>query len=401
MSSNWLCTRTKLLQIFQIRSLTNSAWLQNRCNTLSLDAGVNAANLHEDGCLLNTDLNPSCASPLKIENPLFDWKERNSALHTIEGSYEKPAGLNTISKYDILTFLRPLCARNPDLIKSLAKVVEPVECNDIIHVGSSAKNCTENSQPLKTCNRSNIHAFNSFDSFSAIDQTLHKDTGHCLHMNASDAAVKTQEKEWCSNLSNSASGGTDPDKDDERKGPTIMQLEAVKEYYIEIVPGFHKRGEKLSAGLHHEKMVFENHFFKKPKVTVGLTKYSTEISKIRAIATFFYPSYHLEIQSILSYPNEGYVKMHWRAYVVSNWKFVKRILMLMKDYKSAHGGHDTIDAISTFHVNRDGKIVLHKLDRKIPLQSESAVTNLAAKTVEMVGLAPKSSNCESTSKENL
>lgn len=256
---------------------------------------------------------------------------------------------------------------------------------------------------MKACREARNHAFSSFDAFSPADNELNKDYGQCFHMATPNAAVKTNNRGWYMNKKASGSGGKEPDKDDNRDGPSIDQLEAVKEYYVAVVPGFHKRGEQLSAGLHHRDIVFENHFFKQPKRTVGLHKYSLELTKMRVMASFVYPSYFLEVQSITVHPSNGYVRMHWRAYVMSNIKFVKNFFTWVKGMAkgdNAKSAHDTIDGISTFHVNRAGKIVLHRLDRKLPVDNPSTVKNLAAKTVEMVGLTPKAS-CKTTSKETL
>lgn len=188
-----------------------------------MDLGGNTANFQDDGTLLKTNLSHSSVTAGSLEH---------SFLQTLEGSCRKPPAFNTMSKYDILTFLRPMGVRNQDLIKSLAKIVEPLECNDTIHVGIPIKN---HIQPVKTCKKANTHAFNSFDAFSPIDEPLKKDFNHCMSMSSSNAAVKTKEKNWHANTSGSPSDGKRPNKDDDRKGPTIEQLEDVKEYYVRVV----------------------------------------------------------------------------------------------------------------------------------------------------------------------
>ncbi|XP_060572557.1 uncharacterized protein LOC132730606 [Ruditapes philippinarum] len=394
MSNSWLCTRTKVLQICQIRNLTNTSWFQNRSNTLSVGLGGNVANVQDQSCLINSDNSLFSVQHLKFHYPFLEGKGHKPQLQCIEGNSEKLVGLNSVSKYDVFTYLRPFYSRNQDLLKCLARVVEPAKFNDTIHVTGAENSLSQSTREIKTRFNSDNHALESFDAFSAIEHEVNKDFSNSLHMSLPQGTVKAEEKDTYMNSSMSNNKNDDTEGDSNR--PSLEQLETVKEYYIEQVPKMPTQTENFSSGLHHHEIVFENNFFKKPKVTMGLAKYSLQLTYMKCVAAIMFPRVELEIQSILSNYEEGCVKMHWRMYMFTTLDFFKYWIPFVKE-----GEKKSIDAISTFYLNKDGLITLHRLDRRLPISkpNKNPVAKMAGKTAQMLGLAPKSS-CKESSKEH-
>lgn len=390
MSNSWLCFRRRLLQTLQCRNISNLSWFQNRNSVTSLDAEL----LTVEGNGLDENIEVPSASAFDSQPLLlhgFCYPESTDNVATKQDAFCK------IGKFDILSMMYSIGARNQELIHSLGKIIETLECKDTIHVGhnNTYSNGAHNKLRAfssKSC--TDIGAFKSFDLFTALDTQFLKDNR--MHKTTSTVTQRLSDMDLYADSKQPTSNKKEGK--DEHEGPSIAQLEQVKQYYIEIVPDFHRKGEDLSAKLHAPNIIFENHFFKKPKVTRGLQQYIIELSKLKILATLAYPSYYFEIQSITTHPKEGHVKMHWRMYYVSNWNFIRRIFTLMRDMKQKKRGHDSIDATSYFHVNKDGKVFRHRIDRVIPLKEEaSPVEKIKAKTVEIVGLAPKAP-CDGSSK---
>lgn len=376
MSNTWLCFRRRLLQTLQFRYFSSLSWFQNRNTAVSLDSDVLLENdsVLRENFKISSDATPD-KRPLLLDG--FYCSSPPDKTDLQHNTFQKNG------KFDVIAIINSLGAKNQELMNSLSKIIEPAECKDTIHIGKNTCGIHD-SYSLKNRNNFQISAFRSFDLFTTLDPNLVKDSL------VRATAVKRSELEVDQFSDTKQTASDRKEGKDEPKGPTLAQLETVRSYYLEIVPDFHKRGEDLSAKLHSQNLVFENHFFKTPRITRGLQKYMMELAKFRILGAIAYPSYYFEIQSITSHPREGQVKMHWRMYYVSNWNFVRRIFSLMRDMSEKKKGHDSIDATSTFSVNKDGKIFYHKVDRVIPLQEEvSPVEKIKAKTAEMVGFAPK------------
>lgn len=159
-------------------------------------------------------------SPIEYEHPLLKWKgSKRCFLQALE--------INNSKQTDFLSLFLPQASSNQEAIKSLGIV-----CNDAIHVGRVIENCTPKLQLFKHSNKTTSNAANSIDVFSGVDESFDKDMGH---MNATSATLREHTMEMSSDGSTSASDERSLDEDDDRRLPSALQLEMVKNYYLEIV----------------------------------------------------------------------------------------------------------------------------------------------------------------------
>ncbi|KAL4219175.1 hypothetical protein ACF0H5_021757 [Mactra antiquata] len=368
MTHNWLCLWVKQIPYFHTRLLsTFSHHLLGRNNGLPGDVA----------CL------QSAAEELSSQSELILNTERlNGDSNCLKESAKK----------DLLSSKSwPLIGvRNQELINCLRKMIKPVQNIETIHVSKTIHKGNE----IEVAN--DINELSKFSTFCSFDEPFNKDL-HTLQSNYTQSRSAQTSTKSVSEFSKDSDRNISEENDDDsnRKGPTIAQLEEVKRFYIRSAPHFFRRGEPMNEGRHDPDIVFENHLRKRPRTTVGIKRYIAELSKIRIVVGIMFPSCSLRIRNINIHPENGYVRIHWCALYTTDILIWSRFFSFFssKDSNSEKKKFKKEwDFISTVYVNKQGKIVKHIVDRKIPInEKRGTVEEFAVKTAGIVGLSHEAS----------
>jgi len=284
-----------------------------------------------------------------------------------------------------------------DLIAQFTKALSAKE-NDLENV---ANTCTSESMPLDTlkCVKDSSLKPVKHDSYVTSIVSSKGVVGNIDRYAIKDksllqSSAQSQLKSECLFAKNS--GGTGNDDKPEKDKPDPLDLETIKNYYIDRIPYFYKQNEDLSLGLHHDDIVFENNYFQKQKILQGITAYQNEQSKLHMKANFMFPSYFFSAVGATTHVEECCVKVHWRFYYLRNIEWMtkywwKRMVLGVPVIEC----YNFNDGISTFTVNKDGQVIKHQVDRLMPIQKMEADTlkpQVGAKLATAMGLAtPKTS----------
>lgn len=189
------------------------------------------------------------------------------------------------------------------------------------------------------------------------------------------------------------------DPDDSQKGPSLHQLRRVEAYFIETLPLFFKT--RMDYRIYHPEMVFENNFWGNNELFRGVNQYATQMMKFRAYTHLKYAHVHMEVMSSACLPEEGIVRVQWRIVGLSQFKALKFWKYTAWSYgKSFREDAEWIDGVSIFHVNKDGLVVKHRMDRMMPDEEQMVrkSPSLAGKLAILLGLSsPKPGLADCTS----
>ncbi|KAK7491688.1 hypothetical protein BaRGS_00017141 [Batillaria attramentaria] len=172
------------------------------------------------------------------------------------------------------------------------------------------------------------------------------------------------------------------------KGPNMDQLRTVERFFIESLPHLFK--SRMDYSIYHPSVVFENNFWGKEEVTVGITQYATQIMKLRALTHLKYAHVHLEVVSSACLLEEGVVRIQWRIVGLSQLKALKFWKYTAWSYgKAFREDAEWIEGISILHVNKDGQVVKHRMDRMTPDEEQLTrkTPSLATRLAVIMGLS--------------
>lgn len=235
-------------------------------------------------------------------------------------------------------------------------------------------------------NESRAIEFLRSDISKEIQSSLENVKG--IHRNELDFLKSTIS--WCSDNSVYHSTGQSKSPDsklpDDIGRPTPGQLMEMKERLTEIMPNFFCKQADYS--IYDPNIIFENNIWKKR--TVGIGKYSLNISMIRIGAHMKYTNVVLHILKITSHPEDGCIRARWR---ISGLPQAKS-LMIWRYYpgkfrENVKKDSQWIDGISTFYLNKNGKIYKHVADNVIPDDEVSTVEAEVDPKIAPVGLMSK------------
>lgn len=137
---------------------------------------------------------------------------------------------------------------------------------------------------------------------------------------------------------------------------SLDQLMAIEKVINEHAPMFFSRPHPFI--LYTKDIIFINNTRKPPTQTVGVTSYVIRLSLVRLYYSIKFTRAELKILNIVKHPEESFIKLRWR--------FVTRpgMLHLLFNIRNVTTLTTTwdFDAISTFHVNKDGLIYCHICD---------------------------------------
>ncbi|XP_052790988.1 uncharacterized protein LOC128224924 [Mya arenaria] len=193
---------------------------------------------------------------------------------------------------------------------------------------------------------------------------------------------------------NNSTSDQKTDSDDGKKDdlPSPAQLSDIRKYYMQQLPVCHKGGtmDDLKTGRHHLDIVFENLFFEKPIITQGILKYSYQQVKFKCLLHFRFVSFYVLPINVTTHYDQGCIVIHWRLHTLTFTALVRSILAFKWLDRTTY--YRTVEGISTIYANSDGKIIKHRLERKIPLDTAqpSKAELLAAKLVGRKNLATQS-----------
>jgi len=159
--------------------------------------------------------------------------------------------------------------------------------------------------------------------------------------------------------------GPDPSKTNQK--PDLDQLMKLQEHIVEKMPKFFV--EKHDYRCYRVDLVFENNYNPyRPRVTKDVSWYVIEVFKIRGWSAAKFVNTELNVLKATSHEDEGVVKVHWRfrglpqLEVVKVWNFVP-----WKYRQSLNKESEYYEGISTFHVDGNGVIFKHVIDRTLPI----------------------------------
>lgn len=144
--------------------------------------------------------------------------------------------------------------------------------------------------------------------------------------------------------------------------PSSKQLRVIQENVIEQISNFF-------TGIHQiqdydmENLIFINNFFGKEKVYRG-TQYLWILTGIRWRCHLRFVHVNMSVTSASSNPEDGTVKVFWQIAGLNQTTFIKKMWQVFTRYSSAVVDNaEHYSGVSVFHVNKDGKIYRHRVDR--------------------------------------
>lgn len=158
----------------------------------------------------------------------------------------------------------------------------------------------------------------------------------------------------------SATGG----EQSQGNGPSPEKLGEAKEKVEKLVLSM-LAGISDSSVLHKD-IILENNLFGRNKVSQGHTAYYLEMLKLRIQVHASYSGAKMEILAVSTLDTTGVIRVHWRmtgvsqVHVVKFWRFIQGKEPVSKDDKQY------IEAFSYFHINKDGQVYKHRIDRSLP-----------------------------------
>lgn len=343
--------RQQLSSLCQLRCATYSTFATNLKNTSSNEASALDQFLDSDGYTWDsfTDIRTSDTKPLETSYA-HNWRDTS-----------------------IPEFL------SNDIYHSFAKFVNP----------QVMKSCAEgfnyhflyNTDLSQYVNQVTFCDISNTKPCVVPDRKESKDSLLLSKVKSSPASVVQSSPESDKSVKGAKSTDSPGDDEEKKDGPTLLQLQDVMNYYIATVPSFHRAsGENFRLGMHHKQIVFENNFYPKPIVKRGIHAYRNYLFKINLLATFAYVHYSYEIVSLRSNRKEGSVILHWRVRLLSNTSFMTSLVPRVLRGSNIGDQYKTMDGISTFYVDSDGKIFKHKVERLTPLNEPiSATEKIASK----------------------
>lgn len=224
----------------------------------------------------------------------------------------------------------------------------------------------------------------SLGSFSSLNSRLiHSSSPSLVRINRSDnlsktflcQSLKTENNllklHSVQNLNNVIKGystGT-TDKDPLRK-PTLEKLLIVEEKMKLHLPKFLK--ETHPIGFYTPDVVFENLYWERPKITIGLTQYVFELVKIRWKINVKFSNAVIQLLKVTHDEEEGTVKIRWRMRGLRGMKIFtpwKIKIWNLKD--SVNTEAEWHDGFSILYIRGDGRIWKHTLQRVIANKDET------------------------------
>nr|CAG4645664.1 EOG090X09QP [Lynceus sp. MCZ IZ 141354] len=174
--------------------------------------------------------------------------------------------------------------------------------------------------------------------------------------------------------------------------PNQSQLDVIFKHLSESLPRIFV--DTLDYRLYSQDVVFENNITNIR--TVGLYNYIKQVALLRTVAHLKYARVGFDILKITSHADEGCIRIRWRIRGISGLKVLFQFWKYkLWNFKNIIDNQEVwYDGFSTFYVNADGNIHLHRADKVMPDTDKSEAekaTTLAAKLALLLGLIPKPS----------
>ncbi|XP_033732619.1 uncharacterized protein LOC117322024 [Pecten maximus] len=144
--------------------------------------------------------------------------------------------------------------------------------------------------------------------------------------------------------------------------PSAKQLAIIQENIVEQISNFF-HGVHRIQDYDMEKLVFVNNFFGKEKVYRG-SQYLWILTGIRWRCHLRFVLVNMTVTSASSNTEDGTVKVYWQIAGLNQSTFVKKMWQVFTKYSSTVVDNaEHYGGVSLFHVNKEGKIYRHRVDR--------------------------------------
>jgi len=220
--------------------------------------------------------------------------------------------------------------------------------------------------PFRNCE------FCDFDMYpSSVSEVSYNVLSHCSEEKLSDKNTNFTENifesDFASPLRNDGFfffSATDGKQPEQGNGPSPEKLGEAREKVEKLVLNM-LEGLSDSSVLHKD-VILENNLFGRNKVSQGQTAYYLEMLKLRIQVHASYSGAKMEILAVTTLDSTGVIRVHWRmtgvsqVHVVKFWRFLQGKDPVGKDDKQY------FEAFSYFHINKDGQVYKHRIDRSLP-----------------------------------
>jgi len=189
---------------------------------------------------------------------------------------------------------------------------------------------------------------------------------HTVNMSNTDSKVPEQPKPI------NPITGEQPDPSKFQEKPGIDILMKFQEYAVEKMPKF--MVEKHDYRIYRPDLYYENNYNpQKPRIIKEIGWYVVEVFKIRGWSAAKYVNTNIKILKATSHEDEGVVRIHWQFRGLPQLEILKVWNFVPWKYKnSITNESEYYEGISTFHLDGNGSVFRHIVERTLPIQ-EAAV----------------------------
>ncbi|XP_060068020.1 uncharacterized protein LOC132548215 [Ylistrum balloti] len=208
----------------------------------------------------------------------------------------------------------------------------------------------------------------SFNGYMATEPVK---ADQCIKQGGENRSLKKckQDSEMdilcCSSKTGEDKSGTSMDL------PTAHQLGIIQENIVEQVPVFFKEKYRMED-YDIQNMVFINNFFGKEKVYRG-AHYPVFLAGLRIRCHMRFVYIKMSVTSASYNVEEGTVKVYWQLIGLNQFTFLRKLFSIVRNYQAAIDNAEYYCGVSVFHVNKEGKIYKHRVDRMDQIKEGKAV----------------------------